>query len=215
LTLRLLQIDETNVGAHWHLGPQDRCFYIWEYTSGRDYSFSQTNNLINNLKKKPTASQAQLNYKAGAITRCGLALRQTLNVEWLRTATLVPVPPSKSPDHPDYDDRMLRVAQAMPHHDIRNLVRQVGDFVPSHERAGQGLNRISLEELLEAYSIDESLAAPPPVRIAILDDVLTNGTHYLAMKMKLAERFPQAEIIGLFIARRVFPTPEAVEFPPL
>ena len=110
---------------------------------------------------------------------------------------------------------MLRVAQAMPHHDIRNLVRQVGDFVPSHERAGQGLNRISLEELLEAYSIDESLAAPPPVRIAILDDVLTNGTHYLAMKMKLAERFPQAEIIGLFIARRVFPTPEAVEFPPL
>ena len=107
------------------------------------------------------ASQAQLNYKAGAITRCGLALRQTLNAEWLKMATLVPVPPSKSPDHPDYDDRMLRVARAMPHHDIRNLIRQAGDFVPSHERAAQGLNRISLEELLEAYSIDESLAALP------------------------------------------------------
>ncbi|WP_313553125.1 hypothetical protein [Brevundimonas sp.] len=215
MTLRLLQIDETNVGDHWHLGAQDRCFYIWEYTSGRDFSFSQTNDLINNLKKKPTASAAQLRHKDRAIGVCGEALRVTLNAEWLRTATIVPAPPSKSPAHPDYDERMRRVAQAIPHQDVRALVRQAGDFVASHERANQGLNRISLEELLEAYSIDEALVAPPPMRIAILDDVLTNGTHYLAMKTKLIERFPHAEIIGLFIARRVFPTPEAAGFPPL
>lgn len=215
MTLRLQQIDETNVGDHWHLGAQDRCFFLYEYTSNRDYSFSQTNNLINNLKKKPTASAAQLRYKDQAIAACGAALKATLNAEWLRTATLVPAPPSKSPAHADYDDRMRRVAQAIPHQDIRALVRQAGDFVASHERANQGLNRISLEELLEAYSIDETLAAPAPMRMAILDDVLTNGTHYRAMQARLAERFPHAEIIGLFIARRVFPTPEAADFPPL
>ena len=209
MTLRLLKIDETNVGDHWHLRAEDQCFYVWEYTSGRDFSFSQVNNLINNLKKKPTASEAQLRYKLGAITQCGAALRGTLNPEWLRTATLIPAPPSKSPAHPDYDDRMLRVARAIPHGDTRALVRQVGDFVASHERAAQGLNRISLQELLDVYEIDEALAAPAPTRIAILDDVLTNGTHYLAMKTRLAERFPHAEIIGLFIARRVFPTQDA------
>lgn len=211
MTLRLLQIDETNVGDHWHLREGDQCFYIWEYTSGRDFSFSQVNNLINNLKKKPTASEVQLRYKAAAIARCGEALRTTLNPEWLGKATLVPVPPSKARDNPEYDDRMLRVAQAIPHGDIRALVRQRGDFVASHERAALGLDRISLEELTAAYEIDEALAAPAPAAIAILDDVLTNGTHYLAMKTILAARYPAAQIIGLFIARRVFPAPDGFD----
>lgn len=205
MTLRLLKIDESNVGDHWGLSEGDVCFYIWEYTSGRDFGFSQVNNLINNLKKKPTASEAQLRYKAGAIAHCAAALRATLNPEWFNTATLVPAPPSKVPGNPDYDDRMLRVAQGIPHRDVRMLVRQRGDFVASHERAAQGLGRISLQELLDAYEIDEGLSAPPPTAIAILDDILTNGTHYLAMKTKLAERFPNVPVIGLFIARRVFP----------
>lgn len=215
MTLRLLKIDETNVGSHWDLRDTDQCFYIWEYTSGRDFSFSQVNNLINNLKKKPSVSEAQLNYKRKAIARCAEALKVTLNPDWLATATIVPIPPSKPPGHADFDDRMVRVAQQIPHEDVRLLVRQTADFVPSHERAALGLDRISLAELLESYTIDESLAAPPPTRVAILDDVLTNGTHFRAMETVLRARFPQAEIIGLFVARRVFPTPDFGEFPPL
>lgn len=206
MTLRLLKIDETNVGTHWDLRETDQCFYIYEYTSGRDFSFSQYNDLISNLKKKPSVSEAQLRHKRIAIGKCAAALRVTLSAQWLATATIVPTPPSKPVGHPDYDVRMLQVAQQIPHRDVRQLVRQAGDFVASHERASQGLGRISLQELLDAYSIDETLADPAPSRIAVLDDVLTNGTHFRAMEMTLRTRFPQAEIIGLFIARRVFPT---------
>ena len=81
MTLRLLKIDETNIGDHWDLRDDDQCFYIYEYTSNRDYTLSQTNSLINNLKKKPTSSEAQLFHKGRAIGHCAAALRGTMNPE--------------------------------------------------------------------------------------------------------------------------------------
>lgn len=64
---------------------------------------------------------------------------------------------------------------------------------------------MTVEELLQLYSIDESVAAPMPGAIGIVDDVLTAGTHYRAMHTVLANRFPGVPIIGLFVARRIFP----------
>lgn len=60
--------------------------FLREYTSGRNYAFSDTNNLISNLKKKPNVSQAQLNYKNGAIARSAAELRASLNPKWLDVA---------------------------------------------------------------------------------------------------------------------------------
>ncbi|MDO8885773.1 hypothetical protein, partial [Candidatus Oleimmundimicrobium sp.] len=59
--------------------------------------------------------------------------------------------------------------------------------------------------LLNLYMIDEGIAHPAPQAIGIVDDVLTAGTHYRAMYTVLANRFPGVPIIGLFVARRVFP----------
>jgi len=65
--------------------------------------------------------------------------------------------------------------------------------------------RVSVEDLLQLYQINEPQALPPPTTIGVLDDVLTAGTHFRAMKTKLGERFPDVPITGIFIARRVFP----------
>jgi predicted amidophosphoribosyltransferase len=56
------------------------------------------------------------------------------------------------------------------------------------------------------YIIDEQLVTPPPQTILVIDDVLTTGCHFKAMKQVLLNRFPNTAIIGMFIARRV---PEA------
>lgn len=205
MTVRFSQIDDGNRADHTRLGPDDRCLYLFEYTSGRDYSFSTTNNLINNLKKKPTSSESQRRYKAQAIAQCGGHFREGLDPDWLVRATLVPIPGSKAADHGDFDDRMTQVARAIqPGIDVRALVRQTQSLRASHE-VGEG-DRVSVEELLAAYQIDESLAQPDPVTIGIMDDVLTAGTHYRAMQTVLSRRFPAATIFGLFVARRVFPT---------
>jgi predicted amidophosphoribosyltransferase len=202
--VRFSNIDDSNIADHTRLRADDRCLFLFEYTSGRDYSFSATNSLINNLKKKPTSSAAQLGYKGQAINACGLYFREGLDAGWLERATLVPIPGSKAPDHADFDDRMTGVAHAIgPNLDVRALVRQTQSLRASHE-VGDG-ERVSVEELLAAYQIDESLVRPDPVTIGIMDDVLTAGTHYRAMQTVLSRRFPAATIFGLFVARRVFP----------
>lgn len=201
--IRLTEIDETNIGDHARLTAEDACLYLFEYTSGKNYAFSATNSLISNLKKKPSSSSDnELYYKGKAISAANL--RQALNPAWLDTATLVPVPPSKAVDHPDYDRRIERIARLIrPNLDVRPLVTQRESTVAAHE--AQPGERVTVDQLLELYEIDEALAAPTPTSIGVLDDVLTAGTHFKAMQQVLGTRFPGVPIIGLFIARRVFP----------
>jgi predicted amidophosphoribosyltransferase len=203
--MRLSQIDESTLGDHARLLDDDRCLYIYEYTSGKNYAFSATNNLISNLKKKPSiSSEYELRYKAKAIQQCATDLRTVMNPKWLDTATIVPVPSSKAVGHPDFDDRMERLARAIrPGLDVRNLVLQTASTAAAHEVAAG--ERVTVEELLAVYRIDETVAAPPPQQIGVLDDVLTAGTHFRAMRTILEARFPGVPVVGLFIARRVFP----------
>lgn len=133
---RLSLIDDSSRGDHHHLTPADNCYYLYEYTSGRNYSFSVTNNLISNLKKKPSQSgQPGYSYKARAIRSSAAALAQALNAGWLASATLVPVPGSKAAGHPDADDRMVRICRLMsnPAPDVRALVTQAESTTASHE----------------------------------------------------------------------------------
>ena len=68
---------------------------------------------------------------------------------------------------------------------------------PIVEQARTGLGLAGGERL------DERLAEPAPDTIFIVDDVLTTGCHYKAVKQVLQRRFPDATIRGLFVARRV------------
>ena len=186
--------------------PGDKWLFIWEKTSGRDYSFSETNNLISNLKKPVNSSSGQLYHKNRAIQHCAKSLRAAINDKWLRMGTLVPIPPSKAPTDPLYDNRMEKVCNLIWPGvvDVRNLVIQNVSMQASHERE-QGQQRITKEELIAVYSIDETVADPAPKSIAIVDDMLTAGTHYRAMHHVLSRRFPDADILGIFISRRIFP----------
>jgi hypothetical protein len=209
--IRLRQIDDSNRNDHTRLYADDVCYFLYEYTSGRNYSFSATNSLISNLKKKPSiSSQNEIYYKNRDVTQCARSFVGSLNPEWLKQVTLVPVPGSKAIGHLDYDNRIDRMCRSMGHSvDVRNLVVQIDSTVAAHE-AGSG-DRVTVAELLALYHIDEALVAPPPAILGIVDDVLTAGTHFRAMHRILTERFPGVAIAGLFIARRVFPNDEDVE----
>lgn len=200
MTRRLCQIDEITVGQHHYLRPSDFCYYIGEYTRRGGYNHSETNQLIFNLKKPMNRrGRPDWPYKARAIATCGAWLAETMgNV--LEEMTLVPVPPSKARDDPEYDDRMLRVCQAAASgrkFDIRDLVVQTGSRAARHLSDG----RRDPADLEALYRIDESLVSPTPEVIGVIDDVLNTGSGFRAISSVLQRRFPEASIAGIFIAR--------------
>lgn len=203
--IRLRAIDESNIRDHARLTLSDKCLFLYEYTSGANYTASSTNDLISNLKKKPSErlSKGGYHYKGKAIERCISDLKQALNPKWLEIATLVPTPSSRVTGDPDYDDRMEQICRGLfEGADVRNLIHQTASTPRSHEAAPG--ERLTVEQLLNVYRIDEALTSPTPRQIGIFDDVLTAGTHFRAMSATLGARFPGVRITGIFIARRVW-----------
>lgn len=198
-------IDEVTIHDHYYLENGDVCVYHGDYTSGGGFEFSDTNSLILNIKKSPELRGTnQWYWKEKAIRKCGQIIKCGLKSSWLEATTLVPIPPSKCPADPAYDPRITQILQQIDtakHLDIRELVCQKESFVASHDTS----DRPSPDEIRGRYSINETLANPAPSSIAIFDDVLTTGAHFKAMKSLLLERFPGVGIVGVFIARRVFP----------
>lgn len=135
---RLTKIDDLTRPDHFYLTAQDDCYFLGEYTARKGYAFSATNQLILNFKKgMEKRGTAQWKYKERAIEEAAGAFRAALNNDWLNVATLVPIPPSKARTDPLYDDRMLRMTEAIrpqPRPDIRELVAQRASMAAAHEQ---------------------------------------------------------------------------------
>lgn len=83
--------------------------------------------------------------------------------------------------------------------DIRELVEQKKSIPAFHKGF-----RLRPDQLTALYKVNEELVEPLPTAILVVDDLLTTGCHFKAMKTVLLKRFPKALVGGLFIARRVF-----------
>ena len=197
---RVLKIDALTLPDHHYLDAQDICYYAGEYTAGEGHAHSETNQLIHNFKKSvDKRGTPQWQYKERAILQAAAIFRAAIKAD--AAITFVPIPPSKAKSDPLYDDRMLQLLQAVckgRHTDIRELVVQRQSLVAAHLSD----TRQTLDELVANYRLDESVAVPAPGIIFVVDDVLTTGCHFKAMKHVLERRFPEARIVGLFIARR-------------
>jgi hypothetical protein len=209
LPLRLTGIDDTNRGQHHYLEEGDRCWFIGEYFAYKGYQGGGTNQLIMNLKIKPTVLQqnpARARYKDGAIREIAAALGRILGQADKEGWTWVPVPTSKCAGHPDFDDRLHRILTAALQNanaDVRVLLRQTQSMEADH--AVQ--SRMSPEELYRALDVNRETLALRPIRsrgIVLFDDVLTTGKHFKCCERRLREVVaPETRIIGVFVARRV------------
>ena len=150
----LTKIDELTLPDHWHLESEDDCYFIGEYTAGQGFSHSSTNQLIFNLKKSvERRGHTDWVWKERAIRQAATVLSGSLNPGFLRSATFVPVPPSRVVTDPLYDDRMTQVLQSLaPGTDVREIVRQL----ESTEGAHISPDRPGPRQLYANYTIDES-----------------------------------------------------------
>jgi hypothetical protein len=205
---RLTKIDDLTRPDHSYLVADDDCYFLGEYSARKGFAHSVTNKLIINFKKKvDRRGRPEWPYKAAAIQQAAAAFRSALNDQARASLTFVPIPPSKAKSDPLYDDRLTQMLSAIwpgQQADIRELVVQPASSSAVHDYDV----RPSAAELQARYALDTTLLHPPRSTIAVVDDVLTTGAHFVAVRNKLREAFPTTRLVGLFIARRV---PEAVD----
>lgn len=213
---KLQAIDDSNRSAHYYLTPDDECYFIHEFTARKGYAYSAGNQFIFNFKKSPTKRHvAHYQYKVQAVTTAIGWFRSIFDqVDGAYTdCTFVPIPPSKVPGHPDYDDRMWQVVQGIctgNGADGRELIRQSGNYDAAH-LAGDGGARIKPPELQALYRLDPQ---PPKGTVLLFDDVLSAGCHFRAAKDAIHVQYPDVSVVGFFLARRVLPDPfEGLEAP--
>lgn len=197
----LRQISDLERGDHWYLRDTDQCYFFGEYTPYKGWSHSTTNQLIANLKKKPsTRGTMQWNHKLNAIGQLARTIGANIKPEALPGVTFVPIPPSKPEDHPEYDDRMRQVATRIRTGcDSRDILFTQIERDARHTSG----NRRDPEALRDSLGIRNALLTPPPTTIALLDDVLTTGCSFTVCRDLLAALVPGATIVGIFAARRV------------
>ena len=144
-------------------------------------------------------------WKMWAIDRAAQMLREVVPEQWLARATFVPVPPSKTKEHAEYDDRLLQILQKLgagTELDVRELVVMNESIDAAHLTDDPR----SVRELVRRMKLDQSVIAPDPAAICVFDDVLTTGAHFKACQLFLRTQFPAVPLAGLFLARRA---PEA------
>jgi predicted amidophosphoribosyltransferase len=189
LPTKLTRVDSLLLADHYYLDADDDCYFIGEYTARAGFAFGAMNDLIQNLKKTmERRDRPEWKYKEWAISKAADMLREAIPPEWLRSATLVPVPPSKAKDDPRYDDRLLRILQRFGSGvriDVRELVFQRTSTAAAHESE----DRPTPADLLELYAIDETLTEPAPQKLVVFDDLLTTGCHFKAIAQTLSDRF--------------------------
>ncbi|KWF09533.1 hypothetical protein [Burkholderia pseudomultivorans] len=218
---RLTAVGTLERPLHAHLPQNASCFFWGEYTpyehtGGQNWDFSATNQLISNLKKKmDRQGQYDWRYKTGAIQQVAAAFAQfwqwgSLNAQY--RVCLVPVPPSKARTDPMYDPRMMDILRGIEQRsgialDIRDCLSFSGANTASHLQQV----RPTPEDLYQDLVFDSTIGRPAhqPGVIFLFDDMLTTGAHYVAASRKLGEYFPNVQVVGNFVARRIIPSPFA------
>ena len=200
---RITKIDDLVRRDYRHITEADRCYFVGEYTARKGYAYSDTNQLILNFKKSmDRAGQPEWRHKEKAIQVAANVFRNSIPPNQIEKFTFVPIPPSKAKRHPHYDNRLVRMLEAIrpePRLDIRELIFQTESTVPAHNQDV----RPRPSHIEKIYRLDKDLAEPEPKIFALVDDVLTTGAHFRAAKSILSKFFPRKAVIGLFIARCV------------
>lgn len=179
----------------------DNCFYYLDHTDG-GYSASDANQQIFNIKKPmDRKGRSEWYYKEKAINRfandlAGFLIENKLS---LYDSVMVAIPPSKTRDNPEYDDRIVQVIQRASYIagvDWLDPFDVVKDSDPAH--CG-GERSLSFTTSNIVFNGNHSLLRNYNICL-IVDDVLTSGSHYVACKNKILELNPRMDVLGVFWA---------------
>ncbi|ACX74425.1 hypothetical protein Fisuc_0815 [Fibrobacter succinogenes subsp. succinogenes S85] len=166
---------------------------IWRYEiycpEERDDYFSDLHNLKKSTDKK---EKYEWRYKTEAIAKCSGFLKEfRFQAE---NPFIIPMPPSKKKGTPEYDNRLVQIIKKVTNVTCLDIF-DVKESVESTHKPEQTKDLIAIQNNL-VMSTTEKIEILDLVYV--LDDVLTTGTHFKAIKNKILEINPDIRVIGLF-----------------
>lgn len=200
------RFDRTSQEGCLFLDKDDICFYYMR----KPYvppSHSKASQLIYNIKIKPnemTEAQRRAGWKDIAIRQCAedmaRFIKANMNLCPPSNTLLVPIPPSAPRNHIEYDDRMTRVcsliSSKLGYHtaDCFESIRHLGS---THERT----MKRDVDLIISNTAFHSEMITPNIRYIFLVDDQLTKGTHFKAMKRIITSKF-NIQVFGLFWAKQ-------------
>ena len=179
-------------------------FYARIFTVHQRYDYSDTNNWINNLKKPPaSSSQAELGYKSQAIQKFANEAARLFKASSSKNFVLVPIPSSSIKGHPDYDDRIDRVAVEIVKQcsNVTYLPILIG--IKNRDPSHKSIEARSVEKMFESMGVDSTQEPnfDPETLVVILDDVATSGSSIEAARLHLEKILPVEKIVAVVWAK--------------
>lgn len=202
---KLQQIDESLISNYPNLTTKDTCFFFGEYAGRQGFEHSEMNDLIQNFKKPLNRKdKPEWKWKEWAISEITKLIVNSNLWNEIKEYTWVPIPPSKIKSDPMYDDRLVKVLFNINKQgfqlDTREMLVALQNWNSAHESNGP---RPGVSDHVQNLKVDDNLLKPSPNTIILFDDVITTGSNFKAAKYLLNKKFPNINIIGLFIARSI------------
>lgn len=204
-----LIVDEFAKQDHSFLDIDDSVYYIKEYYPGVGFS-GEGNSLILNLKKSMDAIDSdQWQHKRKAILYVATLIAKEMdNSDKAKESKVywIPVPPSKTRSDPLFDDRIYQILKCAVDMTTskRHFIADVFTQDSNRESFSVTTNKRSITDLVSHYTMNAIPNYNPENDVIIIfDDVLTTGCHYKAVENVILNRYSNADIRGVFIARRI------------
>lgn len=200
------RFDRASQDGSFFLDDSDICFYYMKKPLGLP-SKSDAGQRIYNIKIEPnkmTEAQRRAGYKEQAIKQCAddmaLFLEANMTICPPRETLLVPIPPSAPKHHVDYDDRMVRVC-ALLSGKLGYPTIDCLESIQYHGSCHKGTMERDID-LIISNTIFHREMIPTNIRyIFLVDDQLTKGTHFKAMKRIITSQL-NVSVFGLFWAKQ-------------
>jgi predicted amidophosphoribosyltransferase len=207
------RIDKVELDRLPHLTEQDACHYARDYFPRSGYQHSRpesANQLIINFKKPENRKKydAEWKHRESAVAQFANELcifLQTPKIKGLiciNQIALMYIPGSKSKQDPLYstrfDDVLKILKEKISTLQIVEPIAILNSGEASHETSNSELRD---PEKIKGNYTWRGLEKKHPMYLMIIDDVLTTGSHFKAVRLFLQENEFKGRIFGFFWAK--------------
>ena len=189
----LTPIEGAMLADHEYLRASDECYFLWEYCPGSEAH--PASRLIRDFKLMPGL---KARHKAAAMHQAAAALSAVIPETWRSRAMFVPLPPSKSTSHPQYDGRLPTLLAW-----VQPGLTNVREILQARTDSTACQKGMSPAERSAGLIVTSEGRSPPPDTIILVDDVVTSGAHFKGAALALQRIYQPRKIVGLFLARTV------------